>query len=82
VSKKARFEAVIRFGMKSSDQEPRSFAFETAAELDAFLKGVEESNGWMEYLVLETTYDGVRVVLAEEDDDDEGREDSPGSQHD
>jgi hypothetical protein len=42
-----------------SSEEARSqtrneYAFETVAELDAFLQGVEESSGWLNYEVIKT----------------------------
>jgi hypothetical protein len=36
-----------------SDEIPQSYSFNTQAEVDAFLFGVDESNGWLSYEVEE-----------------------------
>lgn len=36
-----------------SDEIPQSYSFNTQAEADAFLFGVDESNGWLSYEVEE-----------------------------
>lgn len=35
------------------DDEPVTYTFETSAELDAFLFGVQEMDGWMDYEIVE-----------------------------
>jgi hypothetical protein len=47
------FKITIRWGMPSSEQEPTTYEFATQAELTAFMLGVEECDGWMEYEVIE-----------------------------
>lgn len=38
---------------------PQAYVFDTQAELDAFLFGCEEANGWMEYAVFETKEEAI-----------------------
>tara|TARA_R100001015_G_C4633328_1_gene198126 strand:- start:288 stop:455 length:168 start_codon:yes stop_codon:yes gene_type:complete len=33
------------------DKNPSKYSFKTQAEADAFMRGVEESNGWLDYEV-------------------------------
>lgn len=40
------------------DDEPMEYAFKTAEELDAFLYGVSEAEGWMDYELIEPNPDG------------------------
>jgi len=49
-----KFKVKIRWGVTSygSDQT-KSYEFITEKEMDAFLQGVEEANGWLEYEILE-----------------------------
>lgn len=52
----------IVWGSESTREEnsnPISYCFDTKAELDAFLLGVEEANGWMEYMIVDK--DGVEI---------------------
>ena len=45
---------VIRFGQEDDDfGSTETFRFRTKEEADAFMTGVEVSNGWLEYTVLE-----------------------------
>lgn len=51
-----RHRARIRFGQQDEDLgEEVTVKFFTQAELDAYMTGVEESNGWMSYTVLSDT---------------------------
>jgi hypothetical protein len=48
-----RHNVKIIWGSDSGNSKPCSYSFNTEAELEAFLLGVDESNGWMDYEVLE-----------------------------
>ena len=45
----------IQWGTVASreDNPPKTYEFNTQAELDAFLLGIDEMDGWMEYEVVE-----------------------------
>lgn len=45
--------------------EATTYSFVTKGELTAFLEGVEEGNGWMDWELVEEGY-----VVPEEDDDE------------
>ena len=45
---KKEFTVSIVWG-EFTEYVPMSYSFKTQAELDAFLFGVEETNGWMDY---------------------------------
>lgn len=49
------FSVKILWGRAPEDYEgkPKEYRFRTASELTAFLKGVEEAAGWLEYTVVE-----------------------------
>ena len=50
-----RHSVAIRFIQPISQHEhPKVYAFETLAERNAFLKGVEEALGWTEYEIVQT----------------------------
>lgn len=40
------------WGMPVADQESVEYQFETQAEMDAFLLGVDEGVGWLDYKIL------------------------------
>lgn len=49
----AQHKVTIRWGkFPEPDDRPETFEFETAAELAAFMQGVEAMSGWMEYEVV------------------------------
>jgi hypothetical protein len=51
------YSVTIGFGsnedLRKATEE--TFEFATEAELEAFLKGVEAGNGWMDYEIVEAT---------------------------
>lgn len=47
-----KYEVVIRWGMTSSGQEPVTYSFDTEAELTAFMLGVDECDGWLDYTIV------------------------------
>ena len=50
----------IRWGTDPEAQaKPCSYSFATKAELEAFLLGVDESSGWLEYEVVEDGVEGT-----------------------
>lgn len=59
------FKVKIRWGsMEPTD--PFEYEFKTEAERDAFLYGVEESSGWMDYEIVEDdTTDENTVEVAQ-----------------
>jgi len=47
------FKTRIKWGVTSyGDDQIKSYEFKTEKELDAFMLGVNEANGWLEYQVL------------------------------
>jgi hypothetical protein len=45
-----KFKVKITWGVTSlGDDQTKTYEFDTEKELDAFLYGVDESNGWLEY---------------------------------
>lgn len=46
----------------NKDDAVMSYSFDTEAELDAFLKGVEESSGWTEYNNFDTEEEALEYV--------------------
>ncbi len=73
------FKVRIIFGTESYRKEsgniPSEFAFATAAGLDAFLLGVDEASGYLDYEQIDPNPDGswpkVEVDGEEEDDEEE-----------
>ena len=59
MSKDGKFTVTVHFGTKSIDDREelqdhtRTREFATQAELDAYMVGVYDSNGWMDYVVHE-----------------------------
>jgi hypothetical protein len=57
------YTVYIHWGSESTREETTNtacpYTFDTLAELDAFLLGVEEANGWMDYLIVDK--DGVEI---------------------
>lgn len=52
--KKEKFKVKITWGVTSwGDDQTKTYEFETEEEMDAFLYGVDEANGWMEYKIIE-----------------------------
>jgi hypothetical protein len=49
------YKIKIRWGMRSSGQKPTHYEFNTEAELEAFVYGVVEGDGWMEYEIIKIT---------------------------
>jgi hypothetical protein len=45
------FSVQISWG-SSEPSEPCTYEFKTAAERDAFLYGVDEASGWMDYTII------------------------------
>ena len=80
-----KFSITILWGQALRKDEPDTYEFDTEKELEAFLHGVNESSGWMEYDILcemsDGTWensDGTRMVVTsdgvweeEEEDGDE-----------
>ena len=49
-----KFKVKITWGVTSwGDDQTKTYEFETEKEMDAFLQGVDEANGWMEYKIIE-----------------------------
>lgn len=49
-----KHKVTIRWGkFPEPDDKPETFEFETAAELAAFMHGVEAMSGWMEYEIVD-----------------------------
>ena len=48
-------EHAVTIDWGQEKQERKTYTFATAAELDAFLKGVEEMDGWMRYEIYHHT---------------------------
>lgn len=53
---KKDFEVFIRWGRSSDhdedEDETHYYSFDTQAELNAFLNGVDEANGWLDYEIV------------------------------
>ena len=48
--KKEKFKVKITWGVTSwGDAQTKTYEFKTEKEMDAFLYGVDESNGWLSY---------------------------------
>lgn len=63
-----QFTVRILWGMEpDSDNEPTEYSFATEAELDAFLHGVEEGSGWIDYKVIYPNADGAWPERDEKD---------------
>ncbi len=45
-------EHAVTIDWGSEKQERKKYTFATAAELDAFMKGVDEADGWLKYDVV------------------------------
>lgn len=58
------FKVRIRWG-SSEPTEPFEYEFKTVEERDAFLYGVDEGNGWMDYEIVEDdeTTDGEQTEI-------------------
>jgi hypothetical protein len=50
-----KFEVTIQWGFEASAQPPPTYSFNSQAELDAFMMGVEEAEGWSEYKIISTS---------------------------
>ena len=49
-----KFKVKITWGVTSwGDDQTKVYEFDTEKELDAFLFGVDEANGWLEYEIIE-----------------------------
>lgn len=50
-----KFTVTILWGEEQTRREndPCTYSFKTEAELNAFLKGVDEASGWLEYEIVE-----------------------------
>ena len=49
-----KFKVKITWGVTSlGDDQTKTYEFDTEKELDAFLYGVDEANGWLEYEIIE-----------------------------
>ena len=49
-----KFKVKIHWGVTSfGDDQVKTYEFDTEKEMDAFLFGVDEGNGWLEYEILE-----------------------------
>lgn len=46
-------KAAVEGEWKKMDNMPSEYLFEAKKEVEAFLKGVDECSGWMDYLVLD-----------------------------
>jgi hypothetical protein len=78
------FKVWVLWG-KSFHDAPKEYAFATQAELDAFLYGVEEMDGWVGYSILDGSackHCGHESGFHEDDgactDDDDEDEKCPG----
>lgn len=73
---KKKHRVMILWGATPQDNEtqPIEYAFETEEELEAFLHGVSEGDGWLEYEVLDDLSNRCPVCFAElEYDDDDNK---------
>lgn len=82
-----KFSVTILWGQALRKDEPDTYEFDTEKELHAFLHGVEESSGWMEYEILcemsdgtwQKDSDGTRMVVTSdgvwEEEEEEEEED-------
>ena len=82
-----KFSVTILWGQALRKDEPDTYEFDTEKELYAFLHGVEESSGWMEYEILcemsdgtwQKDSDGTRMVVTSdgvwEEEEEEEEED-------
>jgi hypothetical protein len=52
---KEEFSITIHWGQPMSREEnpPVTYEFDTKKELEAFMLGVDEMDGWMEYVIIE-----------------------------
>ena len=49
-----KFKVKIHWGVTSfGDDQTKTYQFDTEKEMDAFLFGVDEANGWLEYEIIE-----------------------------
>jgi len=49
-----KFKVKITWGVTSwGDDQTKVYEFDSEKELDAFLFGVDEANGWLEYEIVE-----------------------------
>jgi hypothetical protein len=49
-----QFKVVIQWGLTTlPDSEVKSYYFDTEKEMESFLDGVHEANGWLEYAIIE-----------------------------
>lgn len=66
-----KVKMTIAWGEHTCEDQIETYTFDTGKEADAFLKGVEEGNGWLDYavigddvkdehgnLIMHTSYDG------------------------
>jgi len=57
MSETKEFSIMIRWGTKQTRNDnigcASTYSFKTEAEFDAFMQGVEEACGWLEYEVVE-----------------------------
>jgi len=57
-----KFSITILWGeYPEPDAEPVKYEFDTQKELNAFLHGVNESSGWMDYTTMVQMSDGTLV---------------------
>jgi hypothetical protein len=47
--KRKKFWVRILWGAVPEDNEPCEYDFDTRAELNAFMDGVDQASGWLEY---------------------------------
>jgi hypothetical protein len=49
-----QYKVVIQWGLTTlPDSEVKSYYFDTEKEMESFLDGVHEANGWLEYAIIE-----------------------------
>jgi hypothetical protein len=72
------FKVRIIFGSKpyrrESSNVPSEFAFATAAELDAFLLGVEETSGYLDHEQIDPNPDGSWPAVKMDGEEEDGEE--------
>ena len=52
--KKEKFKVKITWGVTSwGDDQTKTYYFETEKEMESFLDGVHEANGWLDYEIIE-----------------------------
>ena len=79
-----KFSITILWGHALRKDKPDTYEFDTEEELYAFMHGVNESSGWMEYEILcemsdgtwEKDSDGTRMVVTSDGVWEEEEEDS------